>query len=170
MSKETDWPSEEPVPKSLEEARELGWRPSWHVSLDVEPCFSSGERGLPTCNVLLEKKIGLVTLYVEIQATVQFSDQFQILNPYAYEHERDKPKAKRLFDVHFVPPKNKVVRVLADDEPDAHDWAHDLFCGRWCLLAKRPDARRRPVFEYGKRVEWVATNKRPPQRRTRSIS
>ena len=58
---------------------------------------------------------------------------------------KDDQRRKHLFDVVFNPPKEKIVRVLAFDEEDAHDMALSIF--EFTVSAKNPDRKKRTVYE-----------------------
>lgn len=55
-------------------------------------------------------------------------------------------RRKQLFDVLFVPPKLKIVRVLATDEMDAGEIAVGIF--ETGTAVKSPDRRQRTVYEW----------------------
>jgi hypothetical protein len=72
-------------------------------------------------------------------------------------------RRKKLFDVVFNPPKEKIIRVLALNEEDAHDMALSIF--EFSTSAKNPDRRKRAVYECrrGEGLVLVTAGRRAKQ-------
>jgi hypothetical protein len=128
-----EWPAGEVVPKSPEEARQLGWNTS---AATVDPLGGTG-----TTNFW--KHVGDLNLSVSLPVAAKLAFGEPALN--AELCTPDDPTKRQLFDVEFLGPRTTVVRVLADDEEEAYDLASDFFVTR--LSARKPDKKRRKVHQ-----------------------
>jgi hypothetical protein len=129
-----EWPAGETVPKSPQEARQLRWDTGAAVFID--PFSGAG-------TARFSKYVGELKLFVSLPITSKLT--FGEPVPDAELCMPDDPTKRQLFDVEFLGPKTKVVRVLAEDEEDAYDLASDFF--ETSLSARKPDKKRRKIHQ-----------------------
>lgn len=141
------WPEDEPIPQSPEEAIRLGWKEGQSAHLDVAKGHGTVEfwkniddphhRG---------RSVALLRFQIPFTATLTYGPPCEMR---ATKHAKP-PTRYRLFDVEvksdFLRAK-RTIRVLAISADDACDVACEISHDEFTHWARKPDHKRRKVYD-----------------------